>query len=177
MTSWACTYDAPPTILDDRLQKFGINVLPTCVFCQSADKTRDHLFFKRTVTQSLWRKMIPWVNIQRTNGTWQDEVEWVVISAACLRNNFMHTYTRRDWKTRQPMLIDMTQNHWCDRQQQEPDNHFKRWTMILVFLWESLVVELDGAEVPSLENNSSRVNNYRNGTRLVQYSYPEKQNN
>ncbi|XP_060212026.1 uncharacterized protein LOC132639602 [Lycium barbarum] len=61
----------------DRLLKFGIQVPPSCVFCDSADETLDHLLFNCTITRALWTRLLNWLGIQRTIGTWQEEVNWV----------------------------------------------------------------------------------------------------
>ncbi|KAJ8568742.1 hypothetical protein K7X08_030964 [Anisodus acutangulus] len=47
-----------------------------CVFCDGAIETLDHLFFQCPVTQGLWCRLLAWLGIHRTTGSWHEEFQW-----------------------------------------------------------------------------------------------------
>lgn len=53
----------------DRLQDLNVN--PTCVFCQAAIESRDHLFGECTFAKDLWVRLLNWMQIQPgVTATW-----------------------------------------------------------------------------------------------------------
>ncbi|XP_060210582.1 uncharacterized protein LOC132637521 [Lycium barbarum] len=61
----------------ERLLMFGIHVLPTCAFCDSAMEIAGHLFFRCPITSSFWQRLLRWLGFRRAIEEWQDEVKWV----------------------------------------------------------------------------------------------------
>lgn len=60
----------------ERLQKFGIQVSPACAFCAAPIETFDHLYFECPMTRALWSRLLLWLGLSRTIGSWQQELEW-----------------------------------------------------------------------------------------------------
>jgi len=61
----------------ERLQKFGITVLPDCVFCCQHLETFSHLFFECSVTKKIWNCMLQWFGHRRQIQDWETEVNWM----------------------------------------------------------------------------------------------------
>ncbi|XP_060178096.1 uncharacterized protein LOC132608033 [Lycium barbarum] len=61
----------------DRLQKIGIQVPMECVFCDRGVEIFDHLFFDCSVTRGLCGRLLQWLGLHITLGTWQEEIHWI----------------------------------------------------------------------------------------------------
>ncbi|KAK6791829.1 hypothetical protein RDI58_010910 [Solanum bulbocastanum] len=59
----------------ERLQKFGIQVSPDYAFCAAPIETFDHSYFECPVTKALWSRLLLWMGLSRTIGSWQQELE------------------------------------------------------------------------------------------------------
>ncbi|KAM3250580.1 hypothetical protein P3L10_004650 [Capsicum annuum] len=60
-----------------RLQKIGIQVPMNYIFCNGDTKTFDHLFFRCPYSNQVWRRMLSWLQLRRSIGTWQQELDWM----------------------------------------------------------------------------------------------------
>ncbi|XP_060200088.1 uncharacterized protein LOC132628307 [Lycium barbarum] len=62
----------------DRLQKWGIQVAKKCVLYETnAVENLDHLFFKCSHSQFIWKTLLSWIRINRPIGSWEDKVAWM----------------------------------------------------------------------------------------------------
>ncbi|XP_019244265.1 PREDICTED: uncharacterized protein LOC109224132 [Nicotiana attenuata] len=59
---WLAIQGRLPTV--ERLQKMGIQVPSTCVFCVLADEHFEHLFFDCTYTKTIWQRLLNWLGVQ-----------------------------------------------------------------------------------------------------------------
>ncbi|XP_060170678.1 uncharacterized protein LOC132601614 [Lycium barbarum] len=62
----------------DRLLKFGVAVPATCVSCGLTDETLPHLFFDCNTTKTIWTRLLIWLGLTRTVGTWEEELAWTL---------------------------------------------------------------------------------------------------
>ncbi|KAH0689390.1 hypothetical protein KY289_016748 [Solanum tuberosum] len=62
----------------DRLAQWGLTKEVTCPLCQATDEDIDHLFFKCSNAEKVWRKLLGWQGIQRQSMNWQEEVQWAI---------------------------------------------------------------------------------------------------
>ncbi|XP_059302301.1 uncharacterized protein LOC132054276 [Lycium ferocissimum] len=60
----------------DRLLEFNIHVPMECCFCDTVDETLDHRFFACPATNDLWCRLLHWLGLHETIGTWQEELQW-----------------------------------------------------------------------------------------------------
>lgn len=62
----------------DRLSKWGLNVNTDCVMCGNAAETNDHLFQQCSYAQSLWGRILQWLDRRSTRVTNGNEMrEWI----------------------------------------------------------------------------------------------------
>ncbi|XP_059288237.1 uncharacterized protein LOC132041551 [Lycium ferocissimum] len=74
----------------DRLQKWGIQVAKECVLYETdAVETLDHLFFKCSHSQFIWKTLLSWMGINRPIGFWEDEAAWM--AQRTIRRNPLYT--------------------------------------------------------------------------------------
>lgn len=61
----------------DRLSRFGIANDGLCCFCGNIEST-EHLFFACGYTNTIWRKVLTWMQVHHAPGCWTDELSWLV---------------------------------------------------------------------------------------------------
>nr|XP_016508793.1 PREDICTED: uncharacterized protein LOC107826344 [Nicotiana tabacum] len=62
----------------DKLTKWGIHVDQSCTLCgRDIEETHDHLFFECSYSQTLWNRMLRWLEYHRSPGSWDVEVQWL----------------------------------------------------------------------------------------------------
>ncbi|XP_058759817.1 uncharacterized protein LOC131633123 [Vicia villosa] len=61
----------------DRLQRFGLNIELSCVFCTELESI-DHLFFNCRSTQEVWNKILMWIGYTHVGQEWNIEKNWIV---------------------------------------------------------------------------------------------------
>uniref|UniRef100_A0A2N9HF02 Reverse transcriptase zinc-binding domain-containing protein n=1 Tax=Fagus sylvatica TaxID=28930 RepID=A0A2N9HF02_FAGSY len=78
-----------------RLAKCGIGSDLLCVFCRAKIENRDHLFFKCSAAQRIWRKIKNLCCQDSLDDEWDSLIYWVVdhwkgktLSADCCRLEF-----------------------------------------------------------------------------------------
>ncbi|XP_060182245.1 uncharacterized protein LOC132611904 [Lycium barbarum] len=64
-----------------RLLKFGTTVPPTCVFYGLTDEILAHIFFECNTTETICARLLLWIGLPRTVGTWEEELRWTLIWA------------------------------------------------------------------------------------------------
>uniref|UniRef100_M1BN74 Orf147a protein n=1 Tax=Solanum tuberosum TaxID=4113 RepID=M1BN74_SOLTU len=61
----------------ERLNKWGMNVDPTCELCRSYFEDRDHLFAKCSYGNQLWNRLLNWIGQPSiTPQSWTQHLEW-----------------------------------------------------------------------------------------------------
>ncbi|KAH0679367.1 hypothetical protein KY284_020452 [Solanum tuberosum] len=60
----------------DRMEKWGVTSYLTCPLCQVEDEDIDYLFFACKFTAGIWKKLLAWQIIHRTEGWWHEEIQW-----------------------------------------------------------------------------------------------------
>ncbi|XP_060183203.1 uncharacterized protein LOC132613172 [Lycium barbarum] len=58
----------------DRLISWGMPMSPLCALCGIENETIDQLFFKCSVSASVWEKLLRWQGINRATLTWEEEL-------------------------------------------------------------------------------------------------------
>ncbi|XP_019242312.1 PREDICTED: uncharacterized protein LOC109222403 [Nicotiana attenuata] len=72
---WLAIQRRLPTV--DRLQKMGVQVAQLCVLCGQEDELFEHLFFECSYTNTIWKRLLNWLGIQRQIQAWEEELHWV----------------------------------------------------------------------------------------------------
>ncbi|XP_060202917.1 uncharacterized protein LOC132631352 [Lycium barbarum] len=60
----------------NRLISWGMPISPLCALCGTEPKSIDHLFFKCSVSEYIWRKLLIWQSISRSTMPWANEIQW-----------------------------------------------------------------------------------------------------
>ncbi|XP_075095435.1 uncharacterized protein LOC142173708 [Nicotiana tabacum] len=61
----------------DRLAHWGMVVDHTCLLCQAALESIEHLFFRCIVSTFIWGKILEWQGISRNVMEWIEEIQWL----------------------------------------------------------------------------------------------------
>ncbi|XP_060210989.1 uncharacterized protein LOC132638012 [Lycium barbarum] len=62
----------------DRLEKWGIQVPPDCVLCNTKEmETFTHLFFDCAYARSMWKSLLQCLGMMRQITTWETEIQWL----------------------------------------------------------------------------------------------------
>ncbi|KAH0748008.1 hypothetical protein KY290_027240 [Solanum tuberosum] len=74
-TLWLCLHGKMLTT--ERLNKWGMNVDPTCVLCRSYFEDKDHLFTECSYGNQVWNRLLNWIGQPFiTPQSWTQHLEW-----------------------------------------------------------------------------------------------------
>lgn len=74
---WTANYNRLP--IRSRLHSWGMNINPNCVFCDSSQETRDHLFLHCTFASSLWKTVLTHLGQPpATFISWEVLISWLL---------------------------------------------------------------------------------------------------
>lgn len=66
----------------DRLSKWRITTDVACPFCQEEAESHQQLFFKCEISARIWKIMLEWLEINRSNCEWEEEIQWAIDHAS-----------------------------------------------------------------------------------------------
>ncbi|XP_060210860.1 uncharacterized protein LOC132637849 [Lycium barbarum] len=109
-------------ITTDRLTAWGINVDQSCKLCQGQFESRDHLFMQCSYTQTLWKKLLIWLNRPGFQAqSWGQQENWIVAN------------TKGKSQAAQILKLVYTEFvHvvWQERNQRTFENKSKQWGVL-----------------------------------------------
>ncbi|XP_058757171.1 uncharacterized protein LOC131630409 [Vicia villosa] len=74
-TTWLVCHSRLAT--RDRLKKFNMIRDSKCVFCQIEEESNAHLFFACKYTNTIWKHILDWIQVQHTPLPWVEELNWI----------------------------------------------------------------------------------------------------
>ncbi|CAA7013744.1 unnamed protein product [Microthlaspi erraticum] len=92
-TSWLFMLDRNPTL--NRLQRWGLDVEPTCLLCGMAQESRDHLFFLCPFSNHIWLQLMHRIRLTSVPSTWLDIVSWLSLASSSI---ILSLAKRQDWQ-------------------------------------------------------------------------------
>ncbi|XP_058764092.1 uncharacterized protein LOC131637519 [Vicia villosa] len=75
---WMACHGKLPT--RERLRRFGMIQVSHCVLCGIEEESHDHLFFKCSKTESIWKEVLNWMEMDHRPQEWAKELEWLTIA-------------------------------------------------------------------------------------------------
>ena len=80
----------------DRLIAWGIKINGICYLCQSANESKDHLFFECNYSREIWAMILTKCSISKAIGNWNEELQWAIQHMK--RKQLAPTLLRVAWK-------------------------------------------------------------------------------
>ncbi|XP_058725618.1 uncharacterized protein LOC131596900 [Vicia villosa] len=62
----------------DKLCRFNMIQDSRCNLCKTVDESLGHLFFECPHTLIIWKKVLTWLEIVHTPGSWLEKLHWVI---------------------------------------------------------------------------------------------------